>query len=207
MTKNNKNNNHSLHKLVGDCVEKCIKKINKEKHVEFIAIKDPAVGTNDGKKQYIPLFSEREKSNAAKYCNVDLIIIKDDKVFVIIEIEESDIKPTQICGKFLTSALSNYYIYNSQEPIGMNENVLFIQILDGSKLKKNRSTKYKQAENLIKDITSLIERKENKIGNITRYELIFYCKKEDNNCEEYDCEKIKDIENVINDFYTSLKND
>ncbi len=187
MTKNNKNNNHSLHNLIGDCVEKCIKKINKEKNVKFIAIKDPAVGTNDGKKQYIPLFSESERSNAAKYCNVDLIIIKDDKIFVIIEIEESDVKPTQICGKFLASALSNFYIHDTEEkPVKKNENVLFIQILDSAKITINGS-KEEQGKNLENSIRSILP-----IGNITNYNL-FYCSK-----ENFECKKIiKEIKNFI----------
>lgn len=177
MTKNNKNNNHPLHKLVGDCVEEYIKN---NKHVEFILIKDPAVGTNNGKKQLIPLCHNKEKSNAEKYCNVDLIIKKSNKIFVIIEIEESDIKPTQICGKFLASALSNYYIhYTEKEPIEMNENVLFIQILDNTEAKKNGSKKYIQGENLENSIRYILP-----IGKITNYNL-FYCSK-----ENFECEKI-----------------
>jgi hypothetical protein len=46
------------------------------------------------------------------------------------------VKPTQICGKLLTSALSRFYIHEShgERPVEMAENVLFIQIVDMSRL-------------------------------------------------------------------------
>ncbi len=67
-------------------------------------------------------------SRATEYCNVDLLLFKDDKIKAIVEIEESNVKPTQISGKLLTSALSKFYIHesNGDKPVGMAENVLFI---------------------------------------------------------------------------------
>ena len=95
-------------------------------------------------------------------------MIKDNKIQVIIEIEETDVKPTKICGKFLTSALSAYYIHQSENntPIEMDDSVLFIQILDTSKLKEG-SSKKEQWENLEKSIKNLLP-----IGKISKYELL-----------------------------------
>ena len=68
-------------------------------------ILDPACGGN----QNIPLFLKGQKSNKTEICNVDAAIIRNNKVKVIIEIEESTITPTQICGKLLTSILAKNY--------------------------------------------------------------------------------------------------
>jgi len=74
-------------------------------------VKDEACGGD----QHISLFYDEEKSRAAWYCDVDMLVLKENKVRAIIEIEESNVKPTQICGEFLTSALARYYIHENKE--------------------------------------------------------------------------------------------
>jgi hypothetical protein len=120
-------------------------------------------------KQHIPLFSSIEKSRKTQYCNVDLLVLQNDKIKIIAEIEESNVKPTQVCGKFLTSALSNYYMHESlpTRSAEMADNVTFIQILNTSKLKKNtmKIKQWKMLENSINKILPL------KGSNITSYRL------------------------------------
>jgi len=137
---------HPLHKIVGEC-------IGSHKFPNCKIIKDPACGG----KQNIPLFCSEDKSNKTEYCNVDLLILKNNKIRVIIEIEEADITPTQICGKFLTSALSSYFIHESENniPIGMSDSVSFIQILNMSRLKEG-TAKPDQWENLEESINEHI---------------------------------------------------
>ena len=103
---------HPLHKITGEVV-------NPDAFSGFVVLKDPACGGE----QNIPLFSSIDKSRKTKCCNVDLLILKFERIKVIIEIEETDIKPAQICGKFLTSAVANYYIHESQnnKPIPMDD--------------------------------------------------------------------------------------
>ncbi len=117
-----------------------------------------------GGQHNIPLFCSNEKGNATEFCNVDLLIIKNDKIKVIIEIEESDIKPTQICGKYLTSAMSLYFIHESKRniPIGMDNSVMFIQILDTAKL-ADKSSKLEQFRNIEQQIKKRIPIKDSKI--------------------------------------------
>jgi len=69
-------------------------------------------------------------------CNVDMLILRSNSIKVIIEIEESNVKPVQICGKLLASALSSHYIYGDDPPVPVDGSVLFIQILDTSKLRE-----------------------------------------------------------------------
>jgi hypothetical protein len=116
-------------------------------------IADEACGGN----QRITLFSDSIKSRKTEYCNVDLLVLQNNKIKILAEIEESNVKPTQICGKFLASALSKFFIHQSlnDEWTGMSSNVAFIQILDNSKLKENTS-KIKQWKALEKSINDIL---------------------------------------------------
>ena len=147
---------HPLHKIIWKCIRN---------DFPYYKIKQ---SRDCGGRQNVPLFCSKDKSNATEYCNVDLLMIKNNKIQVIIEIEETDVKPTQICGKFLTSALSAYYIHQSENnnPIEMGDSVLFIQILDTSQLEK-KTSKIKQWEHLEKSIKSLLP-----IGKISKYKLL-----------------------------------
>jgi hypothetical protein len=84
---------------------------------------------------------------------------------MIVEIEESNVKPTQICGKFLTSALSKYYIHDTKrnEPIEMDDSVSFVQIVDTSKLVKDKTSKFKQWKALEESINRTIPIKNSRI--------------------------------------------
>ncbi len=158
---------HPLHKIVGEC-------IGTHKFPNCEIIEDQACGG----KQNIPLFSSKHKSNRTEYCDVDLLILKDGKIRVIIEIEETDVKPTQICGKFLTSALSRYFIheYKNNVRVGMSDSVSFIQILNTAWLKAG-TAKIEQWENLEKSIMSILPIERSRIreyklmyGNVSDFE-------------------------------------
>lgn len=145
---------HSVHKEIGEAV------FNKFRNIPGVQIlRDPACGGEHN----LPLFydSNKEKSAKTEFCDVDMLIIKDDKVKVIFEIEESNIKPTQICGKFLTSALSSYYCYKREQKHLIDDNILFIQVVDTLKLKEN-SSKSDQFNNIKSAIGQGITLKDNK---------------------------------------------
>jgi hypothetical protein len=140
---------HSEHVLVADAIEKALPP-------GYKLIRDEACGG----KQHIPLFSCEKRSRKTEFCNVDLLILKGDKINTIIEIEESNVKPTQICGKFLTSALCKYCIHDSLSGnlIEMDIAVTFIQIVDSSTGDKAFSAKpeqWKAIENSIREILPL----------------------------------------------------
>lgn len=118
---------------------------------ECAVVRDLACGGN----QSIPLFCDRKKSNSTEYCDVDIIILKEKTARVIIEIEEANVTPVQVCGKFLASALSSYFIHQKWGSLEMGDPVLFIQILDASKLKPDRTSKmvqWNRVEQSIRDI-------------------------------------------------------
>lgn len=149
---------HPLHKKIADMIENVLP--------SHSLIKDEACGGN----QRIPLFYDTKKSRETEYCNVDLLVLKENKIKAIIEIEESNVKPTQVCGKFLTSALARYYIHDNgmNMPIGMNDSVAFFQIVDTSKL-KGKSAKPEQWKALERSIQSVLPLKNSRI---TLYRLL-----------------------------------
>lgn len=150
---------HPLHKIIADKIERALP--------PHSLIRDEACRGY----QRIPLFCEGKKSRETEYCNVDLLVLKKNKIKAIIEIEESNVKPTQICGKFLTSALARYYIHDNKrnEPVEMSDSVAFIQIVDTSKLVKEKTSKPQQWEALEKSINRIIPLKNSRI---TSYRLL-----------------------------------
>jgi len=138
---------HPVHKLIGDLIslDPDIKKSG------FDVLLSPECGG----KQNIPLFCENIKSNANELCNVDIALIKNNEIRAIIEIEESDVKPSNFCGKYLTSELSEYHINKSGQSYPIKKPVIFIHIYDKSKLKVNGS-KVKQFNNVERLINRII---------------------------------------------------
>lgn len=151
---------HKLHEVVADCIKGCL-----PSNCELL--KDPACRGN----QNLQLFFTDEKSRAARYSVVDMLILKNNKIKVIIEIEESDKTPIRICGKFLASALASCFIHESRgdKPIKMDKQVTFIQICSTEKLKSG-SSKKEQWGNLKKSIKNLLIL--NKLS-VCRYELLW----------------------------------
>jgi hypothetical protein len=147
---------HSTHETIGDILERSLP-------LNYTLIKDVACGG----RQRIPLFCTAEKSRETEYCNVDLLVLKGGEIKMIVEIEESDVKPTQICGKFLTSALAKYYIHDSSgnKPVEMGNTVTFIQIVDTSNLVKDRTSKFKQWKLLEKSINGILPLENSRIAS------------------------------------------
>jgi hypothetical protein len=120
----------------------------------------------------LPLFCSHEKSNDTEYCNVDAMVVKDKKVGFLLEIEESGLTPTKICGKFLTSALSTHFIHdvlsNAATPI--DNEATFVQVMDTKSLKL-RTKKVKQGRSLERSIRDMLP-----VANrgISTYRLFFF---------------------------------
>jgi hypothetical protein len=151
-----------VHKKVGRAFQEFV-----SKYSNLTLLQDPAC---EGK-QRIPLFCNTPKSRENEFCYVDMMVLKHDKIKLIVEIEESNVKPTQVCGKFLTSALSKYYIHesNRNKPIEMDNNVLFVQILDTSKLVREKTKKIAQWKRLEMSINDSLPLKNSRI---TTYRIL-----------------------------------
>lgn len=117
--------------------------------------------------QRIPLFCSDKRSLATKYCDVDLLVLHNNRIRLVVEIEESNVKPTQIAGKFLTSALASHFIHDKHGVTAIPKDVqlVFFQFVDTTRLKP-KSVKRKQWQNIERSIHSLLP-----LGGIVEYRL------------------------------------
>jgi hypothetical protein len=157
---------HPLHTAIG----KELKKLQKSHRMIAILSKDCS-GNID-----IPLFIKKPKSNSTEICNADAIVIKNRKIKIIIEIEESNNKPTHICGKYLTANLAEYWAHDTlRKDIDLDKDtVAFLQIID-KKGFSDKSSKPKQFINLKKAINDLIttaRKNRFELGCIKSYEIL-----------------------------------
>ncbi|MFQ6002561.1 MAG: hypothetical protein ACE5KJ_02315 [Candidatus Zixiibacteriota bacterium] len=112
-----------------------------------------------GSKTKSPFICFGKKSRTTEICDVDILILKNGKIRAIFEIEESDVTPNQICGKFLTSTLASLYINRNHKP---HDSILFIQILNTYGLQRE-SKKIKQWKAIEEAIQGVIPIKGSKI--------------------------------------------
>ena len=152
---------HLLHVAVAEAIKRQL-----NPPIELVL--DQACGGN----QQIPLFVGQRKGRDTRMCCADLLVISLGKVRAIIEIEESGFIPTKICGKFLQSAIATHFIHDSRSEVSIPycENVLFVQVLDGSKCLKPGTRKDIQAELIEQMIRELLPLKK---STITDYRLFF----------------------------------
>jgi hypothetical protein len=153
----------SLREAIAEVLERAITEMN-DKSVELVKV------NKDGNVR-IPLYFVDESGRSASYCNVDLLIIKDDKIRAIFEVEEGGIDPIRICGTYLMSSFSQFHIHNEEDQgrrIPMDPNATFIQIINAPTPIVTRIDKAGQLEKIKKMITS----NPIKNSNITDYELL-----------------------------------
>ncbi len=117
--------NHYLHQIVGDII---LREFGEKVKRDFACCRDMDV------REQLPLFSSKIKSRETQLCKVDMLIISENEVKVIIEIEESGMIPTKICGKFLTSGLAKYYIHYKEKEVPLANPLSFIQVLNSEKI-------------------------------------------------------------------------
>jgi hypothetical protein len=111
---------HPLHRLIGEIIAAAPIPDGK-------VILDAACGG----KQNIQLFCADNATNRTRYCKVDAAVLKNNQVKVILEIEESDIRPVALCGKAFISALASYFIHRKVK-YPMAERAFFVQVIDKS---------------------------------------------------------------------------
>lgn len=164
---------HPLHQAIGCILDGVHQSLPDDLRGACVLIKDPACVNGPSPTyvrvpQNIPLFCSPVKSNPTEYCNVDALVLLGGRIKVIVEIEESALGPTQVFGKFLTSAAAHCYIHDADgaTPVLKGERVLFVQIMDTSDLKP-RSTKREQWTNIESSIRALLP-----LGSISKYHLI-----------------------------------
>jgi len=147
---------HPLHELISELANEAIPSY-------CTKVIDPACQGD----QCIPLFCSDHRSLETRICNVDLLVLHSNRIRLIVEIEESNVKPTQIAGKFLTSALASHFIHDrhGDSAISKDQRVVFFQFVDTTRLKV-KSAKRRQWRNIERSIQSILP-----LGGIEEYRL------------------------------------
>jgi hypothetical protein len=156
---------HPLHLAVADEIHRWL-----DNRLELV--RDPACGGN----QQLPLFIGRRKARDTRMCCVYLLVIQLGTVRAIIEIEESGFHPTKICGKFLQAALATHFIHASraEAAIPYADEVLFLQVLDGSKCLRPGTRKDSQTTRIERQIRGMLP-----LRGITEYRIVLISGKGD----------------------------
>jgi hypothetical protein len=136
---------HRLHNIIGQILFKGPYKDNAKLFF------DQACGLE--KPINIQFFLSKEKPRRSfRLCYVDALILVNDKIRIVIEIEESGRYPGRIIGKFFTFMLAPYFIQKDRI-YDKNEDILFLQIIDttdsDSKQNSSKGAQWKAIENTI----------------------------------------------------------
>jgi hypothetical protein len=159
-------NTHPLHVAI---LELLNKSINCGKDIKIYP-DSSCLKKKNKNKMHVSLFLGNLKKRTYHFCDVDLLITHNDKIKIIIEIEESGRQPVKIFGKVFTSAMATHFIHHKIAPDGItkHDKVLFIQVIDSSKLKENGYRK-KQWEEIRKLLENIVNNKS--LKDITQYEM------------------------------------
>ena len=157
---------HRLHRIVGEVLREV-----EAAGADVRLLLDPACGAKDGKNHNLPFFLKPEKSNATEICNVDAVLLAGDRIKVVVEIEEANVGPTQICGKFLTTALAKGLIHEAlgSRLVEFDDATVFVQVLDTTGLNIERTAKLDQWINIRDAIREILPRLG---GKVATYELL-----------------------------------
>ena len=179
-----------LHQKVGEIlvdIQKC--KIFKRKKIKVILDPECAKGSKPEEIHRIPLFigkpnnatgKKKERKSEYELCNVDAMIIEGKKIKVIIEIEESNNTPTQIYGKYYTSNMAEYYLYDDKDDKFPKEikldrsSIFFIQIIDKKSFRPNsaKPAQLEKIEKAINDLNIAAKKYEFSFGCVKKYKII-----------------------------------
>lgn len=129
---------HRIHKEIGGL-------LSKNDLPQVTILKDSACqhdGHDDGKpekKHRITLYRE-SGPDRVRMCDVDILAFREGRGTVIVEIEESNLKPVQVFGKFFASAHSTHHGDSRLD----ERRLLFIQVLVATSVDLTASGKPKQ---------------------------------------------------------------
>jgi len=140
---------HTLHQAVGNTLRSI------ERQGTEILL-DAACG---GKGRQIRLFGDESVGNSSCLTWVDAAIVVDGEIKVVLEIEESNVRPLYLCGKVFATALCNY-CSRGRHRIPMAPSMLFIQVIISP---KTTSSKLKQCEYLEKTINQIFRKLEHRL--------------------------------------------
>jgi hypothetical protein len=133
---------HKLHEIIGKAVQE---KFPNE------CLRDTACG-GSGR---ISFFWQR-KSNATRFWDADIALNRNRQIVAIVEVEESNVKPHQLCGKIMSALLTTHHIKGGKNAIEIPQSpqMKFIQVVTD----RPKGSKKEQWTNLEHTIVDAIKR-------------------------------------------------
>ncbi len=159
---------HPLHVEVAEVVREKIRS------GDLLLLDSACVEDNaDEKLQHLPLFrcdDVLDKSRATQYSNVDMLVVRNGRVRMIVEIEESSTSPVTICGKVLASGMANCLIHLTLDPslVEYADHVTFVQVAKPKATTEDGSKKEEQFRLLESSIRAVLPS-----TGIGRYRLFY----------------------------------
>ncbi len=135
---------HLLHKRVAETIFDIAKKHS----FDVIVDKDCKFSTYQGINQQLPFYLSYRPARESAVSKVDVILIKNDKVKLVCEIEESGFSPTKIFGKLFSTAFAKTCRLKDKTKhnfYALDDNSFFIQVISTANF-KTRSLKEKQGQ-------------------------------------------------------------
>lgn len=155
-------NNHPLHVDVASHLKSlCLNR------TDLTLLIDQACGGSTR----LPFFMKNDKSRSTIITNPDIIILKkvsngELRVRFVCEIEESDVKPIKLYGKF-ASLISTCMLQIKDQIYPFDDDIIFLQVVSSRKLKPN-SKKKEQWSNIENSIRAY-HSKNSKFRSISYY--------------------------------------
>lgn len=148
---------HPLHIAVADALEKVIGNYS-------LVIKKDEATSSSGVKQQLPFFLKSKSQRESMVSKVDVLILKNNKVKLVCEIEESGFSPTKIFGKvFSTASATQCRLVNKSkhDTYDLDDNAIFLQVLSLAKMNASlrnpaNSKKIEQCENIGNEINTML---------------------------------------------------
>lgn len=132
---------HKLHEAVADAIKAIILPLSPQLTCEF----DQACrGT-----KHLTFFLSFVPSRESAVSKVDVIVMKDEKIKLVCEIEESGFNPGKFFGKvFSTASAKVCRLVNPSDfrYIDFDENAIFVQIVSNDSFNEDDSLKEKQGQ-------------------------------------------------------------
>jgi hypothetical protein len=149
---------HDLHQAVGKLFSDLF-----DNKCGYKLLLDPACGEST---QHLSFFLEKDQTSGSRITKVDLLVLKENKVKLVCEIEESEFIPRKIYGKF-TSLIATSCLKTEGLIYSFDKDLVFIQIVSGSGLKE-ASRKRIQWKNIEDNISM-------RYFNFPPFNSIYYC--------------------------------
>jgi hypothetical protein len=143
---------HPLHTAIGDIL-RSIERPDVEVWL------DAACG---GKGRQIRLYGLEPVAASSCLAWVDAAIVVHGEIKIVLEIEESNVRPLYLCGKVFATALCSYSSRGGHRT-PMSESMLFVQVIKASK--NASSAKLKQCEYLEATINEIFKKLENRVDS------------------------------------------